>query len=125
LWANKSAGHSLATNLRALGVDIKVAQELLRHASCRTTLDIYTRAVSGQKREANSKVVEMMLPTEATKLQHPPEQREAAEWTPEAAQNQQVIGGPGRDRTDDLFHAILTSARNSLKRLDSIRLHKH
>src|SRR5579871_3246419 len=30
----------------SLGIDIKVAQELLRHASCRTTLDVYTRAVS-------------------------------------------------------------------------------
>ncbi len=28
----------------------------------RTTLDIYTRAVSQQKRDANTKVVEMMLP---------------------------------------------------------------
>jgi site-specific recombinase XerD len=43
--------HSLATNLRAMGVDIKVAQELLRHANSRTTLDIYTRAVSQQKRK--------------------------------------------------------------------------
>jgi len=49
--------HSLATNLRMLGVDMKVAQELLRHSSCRATLDIYTRAVSQQKREANSKVL--------------------------------------------------------------------
>jgi site-specific recombinase XerD len=63
--------HSLATNLRALGIDIKVAQELLRHASSRTTLDIYTRAVSQQKRDANSKVVEMMLPMEMKKFQHP------------------------------------------------------
>jgi integrase len=38
--------HSLATNLRAMGVDVKVAQELLRHANSRTTLDIYTHAVS-------------------------------------------------------------------------------
>ena len=50
--------HSLATNLRSLGVDIKVAQELMRHSSCRTTFDIYTRAVSQQKREASVKVVE-------------------------------------------------------------------
>jgi site-specific recombinase XerD len=63
--------HSLATNLPALGVGIKVAQELLRHASSRTTLDIYTRAVSQQKRAANSKVVEMMLPMEMKKFQHP------------------------------------------------------
>ncbi len=54
--------HSLATNLRSMGVDIKVAQELLRHANSRTTLDIYTRAVSSQKREANSRLVEMLLP---------------------------------------------------------------
>jgi integrase len=39
--------HSLATN-RALSVDIKVAQELMRHSSCRTTLDVYTRAVDQQ-----------------------------------------------------------------------------
>ncbi len=63
--------HSLATNLRAMGVDVKVAQELLRHANVRTTLDIYTRAVSQQKRDANAKVVEMMLPGAPKKLQHP------------------------------------------------------
>jgi integrase len=63
--------HSLATNLRSLGVDIKVAQELMRHSSCRTTLDVYTRAVDQQKREASLKVVEMMLPLEMQKLQHP------------------------------------------------------
>ena len=54
--------HSLATNLRAMGVDVKVAQELLRHANSRTTLDIYTRAVSQQKRDANAMVVQMMFP---------------------------------------------------------------
>lgn len=63
--------HSLATNLRAMGVDVKVAQELLRHANSRTTLDIYTQAVSQQKRDANARVVEMMLPTGAKQLQHP------------------------------------------------------
>jgi len=54
--------HSLATNLRAMGVDVKVAQELLRHANSRTTLDLYTRAVSQQKRDANAMVVQMMFP---------------------------------------------------------------
>ncbi len=63
--------HSLATNLRAMGVDVKVAQELLRHANSRTTLDIYTRAVSQQKRDANTKLVEMLLPMGAKTLQHP------------------------------------------------------
>jgi site-specific recombinase XerD len=82
--------HSLATNLRTLGVGIKVAQELLRHSSCRTTLDIRTRAVSQRKREANSKVVEMMQPLEVRKNQHraaPSEQREATEWMSKATKN--------------------------------------
>ena len=42
--------HSLATSLRALGVDIKTAQELLRHANSRITMDIYTQAVSSDMR---------------------------------------------------------------------------
>lgn len=53
--------HSLATNLRALGVDVKVAQELLRHANSRTTMDIYTQAVSAEKRSASLKQVELLL----------------------------------------------------------------
>jgi len=63
--------HSLATNLRSLGVDIKVAQELMRHSSCRTTLDVYTRAVDQQKREASLKVVGWMLPVDLQKIPHP------------------------------------------------------
>src|SRR5271166_4964546 len=42
--------HSLATNLRSLGVDVKTAQELLRHANSRTAMDIYTQAMSPEKR---------------------------------------------------------------------------
>lgn len=68
--------HSLATNLRSLGVDLKVAQDLLRHANSRTTLDLYTHAVSFQKHEATSKVLDLLLPSENRKkssstLQHP------------------------------------------------------
>ena len=64
--------HSLGTNLRFLGIDIKVAQELLRHANAKITLDLYTQAISSQKREANAMVVEMMLPAgrNAEKPQH-------------------------------------------------------
>jgi hypothetical protein len=52
-------------------VDIKVAQELMRHSSCRTTLDVYTRAVDQQKREASLKIIELMLPLDMEKFQHP------------------------------------------------------
>ncbi|HEX4757750.1 MAG TPA: site-specific integrase [Terracidiphilus sp.] len=40
--------HSLGTNLRFLGIDIKTAQELLRHANSRITLALYTQAVSSK-----------------------------------------------------------------------------
>jgi integrase len=53
--------HSLATNLRAAGVDLKTAQELLRHANSRITLEVYTQAISATKREANNRVMEMVF----------------------------------------------------------------
>lgn len=53
--------HSLATNLHSLGVDVKVAQELLRHANSRTTMDLYTHTVSADRRDASLRQVEMLL----------------------------------------------------------------
>ena len=50
--------HSLATSLHHNGEEIKVVQELLRHASCKITLDIYAQAVSADKRRAHSRVVQ-------------------------------------------------------------------
>jgi integrase len=55
--------HSLGTNLRFLGVDVKTAQELLRHANAKITLDLYSQAVSSQKREASTLIGNMMLPS--------------------------------------------------------------
>lgn len=52
--------HTCATLLRASGADIKVVQELLRHASCRVTLDTYTQAVTDQKRAAQNKIAGMV-----------------------------------------------------------------
>lgn len=50
--------------LRSCGVDVKVQQ-----ADIQTTLNVYTQAVSEAKRDANSKVVRMVLPlgTQTTK----------------------------------------------------------
>jgi integrase len=53
--------HTYATMLGTFGVDLKVQQELLRHADIRTTMNIYTHAVPVALREANSKVVKMVL----------------------------------------------------------------
>ena len=53
--------HSLSSLLRSNGEDIKVVQELMRHANSKITLDIYTQALSPNKREAQSKVVRMIL----------------------------------------------------------------
>jgi integrase len=40
-------------------VDIKVMQELLRHASSQVTMDTYTQAVTAQKRKAQSGVIRL------------------------------------------------------------------
>jgi integrase len=55
--------HTYSTLLNEYGTDVKVQQELLRHADIRTTMNIYTRAVPARLREANSKVVRLLLPT--------------------------------------------------------------
>jgi integrase len=75
--------HSLATNLRALGIDVKVAQELLRHSNSRTTMDVYTQAVSAQKREASGRVLEMMLipKRHGNEAQHPSAPLDSQQFT--------------------------------------------
>jgi NAD(P)-dependent dehydrogenase (short-subunit alcohol dehydrogenase family) len=47
---------------RATRVEIKVMQELLRHASSRVTMDTYTQAVTAQKRKAQSGVIRLEVP---------------------------------------------------------------
>jgi integrase len=46
--------------LKNNGEDVKVVQELLRHASTKVTLDIYAQALTPAKRAAQRKVVEMI-----------------------------------------------------------------
>jgi len=54
--------HTFSSILKANGEDVKVVQELLRHATSRMTLDTYTQALSPDKRAAQSKVVDMIRP---------------------------------------------------------------
>jgi integrase len=53
--------HTYRSWLDETGAPMKVQQELMRHASIQTTMNIYGQAMSSSKREANSKVVEMVL----------------------------------------------------------------
>ncbi len=62
--------HTLGTLLRQRGIDIKTAQELLRHANPRITMEIYQQAVSAERRKAQNRVVTGLIP--AGLLQHPP-----------------------------------------------------
>jgi integrase len=55
--------HTCSTLLNEYGTDVKVQQKLFRHADIRATMNIYTRAVPARLREANSKVVRLLLPT--------------------------------------------------------------
>jgi len=55
--------HTYSTLLNEHGTDVKVQQELLRHADVRTTMNVYTRAVPERLRKANSKLVRLLLPT--------------------------------------------------------------
>ena len=53
--------HSYSCLLRANHTDVKVQQELLRHSNIATTMNIYTQAVSDQKRAAHGQVVGQLL----------------------------------------------------------------
>jgi integrase len=53
--------HTYTTLLTQNNEDVKVVQELLRHANSRITLDLYAQAGMPEKRLAQSKVVKMVL----------------------------------------------------------------
>lgn len=46
--------HGLSNQLRESGTDVKVTQELLRHANSRITLDIYQQTVTSERRDAQA-----------------------------------------------------------------------
>ena len=53
--------HTYRTLLDETGAPMKVQQELMRHASIQTTMNVYGRAMTDSKRKANSRVVELIL----------------------------------------------------------------
>lgn len=55
-------GKSYLTLLRALGVDLKEQQELMRHADIRTTMNGYTQTLHDDVRAANNFAVRELLP---------------------------------------------------------------
>jgi integrase len=53
--------HTYSTLLRSVGTEFKVMQELLRHSSLRSTLDVYTQAMSPAKHEAQAAVLSLVF----------------------------------------------------------------
>jgi integrase len=58
--------HSYSTLLRSVGTEFKVMQELLRHSSLRSTLDIYTQAVTPAKHAAQAAVLSLVFASDAS-----------------------------------------------------------
>ncbi len=67
-----SLRHSYRSWLDTAGIAPGVTKDLMRHSAIATTFNVYGRALSPEKREANRKVVEMLLPTAASSLQANP-----------------------------------------------------
>jgi integrase len=53
---------SFSTILIANGENVKVVQELMRHSNCRCTLEIYSQARIQAKRDAQHRVIQMIVP---------------------------------------------------------------
>jgi len=67
LHIHKSIGwhtfrHTYSTLLRSVGAEFKVMQELMRHSTLRTTMDVYTQAVAPAKHAAQAAVLALFFP---------------------------------------------------------------
>jgi integrase len=56
--------HTYSTLLRSVGTEFKVMQELLRHSTIRSTLDVYTQAITPAKQNAQAAVMSLVFPSE-------------------------------------------------------------
>jgi len=55
--------YTFSTLMASLGVEAKVVQELMRHASFRTTMDSYTQALDEPKRHAQKRLADLIMQT--------------------------------------------------------------
>jgi integrase len=63
---------SFSTILIGNGENVKVVQELMRHSNCRCTLEIYSQARIQAKRNAQHRLIQMIVPwKEATEVEEP------------------------------------------------------
>jgi integrase len=63
--------HTYSTLLRSVGTEFKVMQELLRHSSLRSTLDIYTQAITPAKHAAQAAVMSLVLSASGSSISPP------------------------------------------------------
>jgi integrase len=64
--------HSFLTILIGNGENVKEVQGLMRHSNCRCTLEIYSQARIQAKRDAQHRVIQMIVPRKgATEVQEP------------------------------------------------------
>jgi integrase len=57
--------HTYSMQLRSVGTEFKVMQELLRHSTLRSTLDVYTQAITPAKHAAQAAVLSLVFSCEA------------------------------------------------------------
>ena len=70
--------HTYSTLLRSVGTEFKVMQELLRHSTLRSTLDIYTQAITPAKHAAQAAVLSLVFSCEARATPQPSSSGEVA-----------------------------------------------
>src|ERR1700730_4233202 len=61
----RDSRHTYSTLLRSVGTEFNVMQELLRHSSLRSTLDVYTQAVMPAKHAAQAAVPSLEFSSDA------------------------------------------------------------
>jgi integrase len=70
--------HTYSTRLRSERTEFKVMQELLRHSTLRSTLDVYTQAVTPAKHAAQAAVLSLVFSREINGPSRSPSSAEVA-----------------------------------------------